>query len=168
MKTKYLALTALFSIAALNGCSEPSEKANNYWERYETLATQIVSDAETASFAKLAESSEKLTQLSVKLLPDFVSKQPICTEYIQAVIDAQPSMLTISLDAIERDYHADGKLPEIKDVACYHAKDLLVHPATAAIISKTLDDTPETREQLKHEIEEVLEHFNQVKISANL
>lgn len=168
MKTQFLFLTILFSITALSSCSKPTEKETSSWEKYEVLATKIVGDADTASFTQLAKSSEELTQLSVKLLPDFVSKQPICTEYIQAVMNAQTAMLNLSLEDIERDYHADGKLPEIKDAACYHAKDLLVHPATAAIISKTLDDTTENRQQLKHEIEEVLEHFNQVKISADL
>lgn len=162
-------LSTLFSVTLLASCGEPEKSpVNDHWQGYETLASKIVKDADTASFAELAKSSEALTKLSMQLLPDFVSKQPVCEPYIAAVIAAQPTMLTISLDDIERDYHADGKLPEIKDASCYHAKDLLVHPATAVVISKTLEDTAESRKQLKHEIEEVLEHFNQVKISAGI
>lgn len=167
-KPFFLVLSTVVSASLLTSCSDKKQVANDYWQQYEVLATQIVNDAGTASFNHLAKSSEKLTELSMKILPEFVNKQPICETYVNAVIAAQPVMLTLSLDDIERDYHADGKLPEIKDVSCYHAKDLLVHPATAVVISKTLIETPESREQLKHEMEEVLEHFNQVKISAGL
>ncbi len=163
-----LTLGAIFSVTLLTSCGDKIEVKNDAWSQYEALATKIVNQASTETFNHLALSSEKLTELSMELLPSFVKKQPICEEYINAVIAAQPIMLTLYLDDIERDYHADGKLPVIKDASCYHAKDLLVHPATAVVISKTLEATPETREQLKHEMEEVLEHFNQVKISAGL
>ena len=72
-------------------------------------------------------------------------------------------MLNSSLEAIERDYHADGKLPPMKRAVCYHAKDLLVHPATMAVIAKTQKDSPKTREMISHELEEVLAHFGEVK-----
>ena len=72
-------------------------------------------------------------------------------------------MLTISVDEIERDYHADGKLPPVKDAACYHAKDLLVHPATVVVLATNQTHDQKTKEQMHHEIEEVLEHFGQVK-----
>jgi len=77
-------------------------------------------------------------------------------------------MLTSSLVDIERDYHADGKLPTVQSASCYHAKDLLVHPATMAVIAKTQQDSEATREQIEHELEEVLEHFNLVKQAAGI
>ena len=82
---------------------------------------------------------------------------------MSAAIKAADEMLTISVDEIERDYHADGKLPPVKDAACYHAKDLLVHPATVVVLAANQTHDQKTKEQMHHEIEEVLEHFGQVK-----
>ena len=143
--------------------------ADNMWTEYQTLAADINDKVENkGTFSEIKIKAESLTRLSTKLLPAFVVKQPICKDYIQAAIDASETMLNLSLEKIESDYHADGKLPPMKQAVCYHAKDLLVHPATVAVIAGTLSDTPKTREQLHHEIEEVLEHFNEVKRNAGM
>lgn len=81
---------------------------------------------------------------------------------------AKDEMLTLPLDKIEKYYHTDGKLPLLKEAICYHAKDLLVHPAAAVVISKTFADTAPTRDKIKQEILEVLERFNQVKADTGL
>ena len=81
---------------------------------------------------------------------------------------AANKMLTLSLEDIEKDYHADGKLPPMKQAVCYHAKDLLVHPATVVVIAKTQPDNKDTRKMLHAEIEEVLEHFGEVKRNAGM
>jgi len=139
------------------------------WSEYQTLAAHINEKVENkGTFSEIKIKAENLTRLSTKLLPAFVAKQPICKDYIQAAIDASETMLNISLEKIESDYHADGKLPPMKQAVCYHAKDLLVHPATVAVIAGTLPDNAKTREQLHHEIEEVLEHFNEVKRNAGM
>ena len=143
--------------------------ADNMWTEYRTLAADINDKVENkGSFSEIKIQAESLTRLSTKLLPAFVAKQPICKAYIQAAIDASETMLNLSLEKIESDYHADGKLPPMKQAVCYHAKDLLVHPATVAVIAGTLPDNAKTREQLHHEIEEVLEHFNEVKRNAGI
>lgn len=139
------------------------------WNEYQTLAVHINEKVENkGTFSDIKIKAENLTRLSTKLLPAFVAKQPVCKDYIQAAIDASETMLNISLEKIESDYHADGKLPPMKQAVCYHAKDLLVHPATVAVIAGTLPDNAKTREQLHHEIEEVLEHFNEVKRNAGM
>lgn len=139
------------------------------WSEYQTLAADINEKVENkGAFTDIKAKAEKLTRLSTKLLPVFVAKQPVCKDYIQAAIAASETMLNISLDKIESDYHADGKLPPMKQAVCYHAKDLLVHPATVAVIARTLPDNAKTREKLHHEIEEVLEHFNEVKRNAGM
>ena len=136
---------------------------DSIWEHYWDTASHLNKDIDSANFEKLAKLSTELTELATQMLPNFVKKQPICREYLGAVIKAADIMQNISLEEIERDYHADNKLPAIKDASCYHAKDLLVHPATISIILRTLPDTKKHREMLHQELDEVFEHFKQVK-----
>ena len=138
------------------------------WDNYHSMAVKIDDQSGSESLEQLANDATKLTELSLQLLHEFIKKQPICAEYIQAAMAAKDEMLTLPLDKIEEYYHADGKLPAMQEAVCYHAKDLLVHPATAAVIAKTLPDTAKTREHLKREIVEVLEHFNQVKADSGV
>ena len=156
-------ITAFLFLAA---CSAEQNNKLSVWDNYQSLAVKIDAQSGSASLEQLASDAAKLSDLSLQLLPEFIKKQPICSEYIQAAMAAKDEMLTLPLDKIEEYYHADGKLPQMKEAVCYHAKDLLVHPATAVVISKTLADTPETREKVKQEILEVLEHFNQVKADS--
>lgn len=161
-------LTALGAAALFSAASFGHGHSTQNWDAYQTLAKDINNTVATASLEELAKKSEKLTKLSTMLLPAFMKKHEICSEYLQAALAAADKMTSLSLDDIEKDYHADGKLPPVKSAACYHAKDLLVHPATMAVIAKTKSDSKETREQIEHELEEVLEHFSQVKVAAGL
>ena len=167
MKLTRLTLLAVATTFAVTANAHVS-KEHSSWDMYQSLATEISENVDKSSLETLTKQSVKLTKLSTKLLPDFIKKQPICTEYLTAALKAAPTKTNLSLEAIESDYHADGKLPAVKSASCYHAKDLLVHPATMAVIGKTLKDSKETRKQMAHELEEVLEHFNQVKVAAGL
>ncbi|MFD2167696.1 hypothetical protein ACFSJY_15700 [Thalassotalea euphylliae] len=159
-------LIALSGQVAAHAHKDHNESA--MWDKYQNLAQKINASVQSASMSELAKDSAMLTKLSTKLLPAFVAKQPVCTEYINAAIAATDTMLNSSLDVIEKDYHADGKLPKIKAAVCYHAKDMLVHPATMAVIAKTEAGNEKAREMIAHELEEVLEHFNQVKQNAGI
>ena len=165
---KKLALGLSLAATLVTTAAGAHAHKTDHWDSYQHLAKEIASSVDSAPIAMLAKKSAELTILSTKLLPTFVAKQPICEEYLGAALAAANEMMTLSLDEIERDYHADGKLPAIKSAACYHAKDLLVHPATMAVIAKTKKDSKETREQIEHELEEVLEHYSQVKKAAGL
>ena len=138
------------------------------WDAYEALAHKISKNIDTASLETLTADTTMLTRLSLKLLPAFIDKQPVCADYINAAMTAADTMLALSVEQIEEDYHADGKLPDMKEAICYHAKDLLVHPATMAVISKTRADNAETRDMLRDELEEVLEHFEEVKRDSGI
>ena len=142
--------------------------ASDTWGQYMTVAKGVSAQIDDVDFADIAVQGSALTELATQLLPEFVAKQPVCKAYIEAALAAANSMLTLSLEAIERDYHADGKLPPMQQAVCYHAKDLLVHPATVVVIAKTLQDTQATRKQLRAEIEEVLAHFAEVKRNAGV
>lgn len=138
------------------------------WDGYQKLAEALNAKIKTADLQSIKQDAAELTRLSKVLMPAFIARQPICTDYINTAVAAADSMLEMSLDDIERDYHADGKLPPMKSATCYHAKDLLVHPATVSVIARTLEDNAETREKLHHELEEVLEHFSEVRRDAGL
>lgn len=161
-------IKTLIYIAIITAPQLNARESSNIWNQYQALATNIDENIDKASLPDITDKAIKLTQLSTKLLPDFISKQPICAEYIEAAMDASKKMLTLSLEEIERDYHADGKLPPMKQAVCYHAKDLLVHPATIAVIAGQGNDSKDTRKKLAHELEEVLEHFSEVKKNAGL
>ncbi|REL36267.1 hypothetical protein [Thalassotalea euphylliae] len=165
---KKLALGLSVAASLISTLANAHAHKTDHWDSYQHLAKEIAASVDSAPIAELAKKSAELTTLSTKLLPAFVVKQPICKDYLGAALAAANDMMTLSLDEIERDYHADGKLPAVKSAACYHAKDLLVHPATMAVIAKTAEDSKDTREQIEHELEEVLEHFSQVKQAAGL
>lgn len=164
MKQFALATLAVASLIATSASAGDVKK----WNEYQTLATKIASSIDKAPMSELSADSLALTKLSTKLLPAFIKKHPICSEYLAAALAAADSMTSLSLDAIESDYHSDGKLPPVKSASCYHAKDLLVHPATMVVLAKTQKDSKETRKQIGHELEEVIEHFAQVKQAAGI
>lgn len=146
--------------------SSSSAQSTDLWKKYETIATEIKTSHDSASFSDLKQKSQSLTQLSTELLPKFIAHNQECEAYLSVAMNSVDVMLNLSLEQIEADYHADGKLPPMNDVKCYHAKDLLVHPATAAVIAGTMDDTAESRSMISAEITEVLEHLEQVKQSS--
>lgn len=136
------------------------------WHEYHDVAKNLVEMSDTLAWGKIQADSEKLVALSQTMLGAFVAKNPVCADYVNAALAQTATMLNASLEEIERDFHADGKLPPMKKPACYHAKDLLVHPATAVVITKTLDASNRSRKMVKHELVEVIEHFNQVKAAS--
>lgn len=144
----------------------PVSSSKDLWAQYESLANQIKNTHQHESFEKLAEQAQTLTQLSTNLLPQFIENNQECKAYLSVAMNSVNVMLNLTLEQIEADYHADGKLPPMNDVKCYHAKDLLVHPATAAVIANTQTQNPESRQMIHDEIAEVLEHLQQVQQSS--
>lgn len=136
---------------------------NDALSEYGRLAQAATKEIKHASFKEINKSSAQLVSLARKILPAFTQSNPACQVYLDSVMAAADSMQQLSLEQIEADYHLDGKLPPLKSGDCYHAKDLLVHPATVVVMAKTLDDTAENRRKMAHEIEEVIEHLSLVK-----
>lgn len=137
------------------------------WQKYHDVAVNVVEQSESLAWEKIQEDSETLVVLAKTMLVAFVAKNPACADYVNAALSQTSTMLSASLEEIERDFHADGKLPPMKKLECYHAKDLLVHPATAVVITKTLDASNRSRKMVKHELVEVIEHFNQVRDASS-
>jgi hypothetical protein len=93
------------------------------------------------------------------LMREIGKKKAICRSYFNFVDSRFEEMMTLTLNEIEVGYHEGEKLPETED-ECFAVKELVVHPATVFILSKPTQHSSDTRERMKAEIDEVLEHLN--------
>lgn len=174
---KFICITALLALTACNETPEnsavvsatpvnqteikaPQKLFSQYQQGAHALVTLI---DKKASDTDIEQSSQALVALSQPIIQAFKTKFPQCNEYLDAVSAAAAIIPSLPLAEIESGYHADGKLPRISDVKCYHAKDLLVHPATVQAMAAIGIKSDEQREQAKHEVVEVIEHFTQVE-----
>jgi len=138
--------------------------ADNNLTSYKANAQQLLTTLEKHG-EKVEAQAHQLVELSKPLLADFKARYPQCTEYLDALDQAADTMADLPLAEIESGYHSDGKLPPLPDANCYHAKDLLVHPATVEAMAKIGLKTPADWKQAQAEIEEVIEHFAQVELA---
>lgn len=114
---------------------------------------------------KVSGLASELTKTGVSLAPAVLVRFPACKAYLDAVVAAAATMHTLPLEEIESGYHKDGKLPKNTQGECYHAKDLVVHPATVVALAKAgLSD----RAAAQNEIAEVLTHLDQLRVSLKL
>lgn len=129
-------------------------------DTYKKQAESLIAAIDGAGAADVVmNASLELTKTGLLMIPSLIKMNPVCTEYLNAILAIGPTLHTIPLDEIESGYHADGKLPKVSAAECYHGKDLVVHPATVSALAKAgLKD----REKAKHEIEEVLEHLGAI------
>lgn len=157
-------ITALLLALSFN-----SHAADNL-KTYQQAAQQLLSSLEKHQHpqkdsAGIEQQAKQLVELSKPLLADFKSKYPQCTDYLDALNSVADTLANLPLADIESGYHSDGKLPPLPDANCYHAKDLLVHPATVQAMAQKGLKTVVDWEQAEAEIEEVIEHFTQVEIA---
>ena len=130
---------------------------------YRTLAKGLMAAIDSGEKAEAVnQKARALMDSGTAILPVFQERHPDCSAYLKTLIAALPTMGKLSLDEIERDYHADGKLPKSPNEGCYHAKDLVVHPATVIILSQAGLKTKDARAKATAEIAEVLAHLGQV------
>jgi len=149
---------ATLVVASMNAYSADNLSA------YQHEAHKLLENIEQKG-AGIEQQAKQLVDLSKPLLADFKAKYPQCSEYLNALNAAADSMADLPLAEIEAGYHSDGLLPALPDANCYHAKDLLVHPATVQAMAKLGLKSNEDWEKAEEEIEEVIEHFNQVEVA---
>ena len=130
---------------------------------YRSDATELFKQLESKETKNLEENAKALVDSSKAIVIQSIKALPQCDEYLNALLKAADKIATLPLDEIETGYHADGKLPQLKDGSCYHAKDLLVHPATVQAMARIGINTDKEWKQAEHEIEEVLEHLSLVE-----
>ncbi|MBQ4811965.1 hypothetical protein A7985_16835 [Pseudoalteromonas luteoviolacea] len=164
---------------ALFACSEkesaqttqPQAKApvtENALSQYKTQAKALLANIrEQKPASELEKESANLVATSRSVLSDFVTKYPQCKDYLDALDKAADLIPSLPLEEIESGYHEDGKLPKYSDPVCYHAKDLLVHPATVQAIAKLGFTENAQYQDAELEIVEVIAHFDQVERALN-
>ena len=128
------------------------------FESYISNNKQLITAAEQgASYSDIGISARALVEASKPILKAYIEKHPQCKDYLAKVLKDADHMLSMDAEIVERDYHDDGALPEA-EFTCYHAKDLLVHPATVVVLTENHPDDKETRDHIIHELEEVAAH----------
>lgn len=167
-------LALLLTTLAITACSEQpqvekkqevkKEVENTTLSVYKAQAQSLLGEIRSKSGAQVLEQdSAQLVATSRVLLNEFTAKYPQCQTYLAALDAAADTIPTLPLEEIESGYHADGKLPKFDDPVCYHAKDLLVHPATVQAIAKQGFNFETAYEDAELEIVEVIAHFDQVE-----
>lgn len=156
-------ISIIISLTLSLGASlSQADNENPLIKSYKTQAQILLKQLDKKDVDAVAKQSEQLVSLSKSIIAQVNKNLPQCTEYFTALSDAADTMADLSLDVIESGYHADGLLPPLKDGTCYHAKDLLVHPATVQAMARIGMKTDKEWQQAKHEIEEVLAHLSAV------
>lgn len=125
------------------------------WQLREAISKKQADEA-------ILKMAEGLTLSGRQLLPPLIKKYPACKAYLEAVDAVAATLKDLPLEAIERDYHKDAKLPRTAEADCYHGKDLVVHPATVAAMAKKGIANDQERKSAEHEITEVLAHLTVV------
>ena len=147
-----------------NSSDEVKAKESPYRTQAEALVVAIDDGKDAETILKLAN---ELTQTGLSMLPGLVETYPDCKEYMDAIAAVGETLKDMPLEEIESGYHADGKLPKMPSADCYHGKDLVVHPATVSALAKAGLSSPESRQDAKKEIVEVLGHLTAVEPGTN-
>ncbi len=130
--------------------------------RYDIVARDVVAAIDDGASAEDIDGRVvELTGIFDVLVPRFLEVRPDCGDYLKAAAELRLRWRDMTPDDIEAGYHDDKSLPPIQNgSACYHIKDLLVHPLTAQAI---LAADGSQREKAKREITEVLAHLSVVR-----
>lgn len=133
------------------------------FDRYESTAREFAQAIDDdAPTDELAAYSEELVEIAAGIVPEFVAARPDCSEYLDATLKLRDIWTNLSAEEIETGYHKDQALPKITNgAACYHMKDLVVHPITAQAL--LLEDAIGNRDRARREIDEVVAHVSVVK-----
>lgn len=125
-------------------------------QQYIDLSKEILKLNTRMEFKSVADKSKELLSLGKSIASEYSLKNPECKNYLNAVLDQTPKMLTSTLDEVEKNYHQGSKLPAIENSKCKTAKELVVHPATVLLLSdidvKTFD-----QEKIASELEEAIQ-----------
>jgi hypothetical protein len=131
-------------------------------DRYENLAKDIAARlGQGADIKPLQQDTQTLIDLAGSITPAFVERHPACKAYLDASLKVRETWVDLDAETIERDYHDDGALPkEGITPACYHMKDLIVHPATVMVL---LHQAEPDLAKAKREVDELIAHVGVVR-----
>ena len=146
------------SLGPIGLSEQASEQLGAYAEQAQAFVAALDDGADNAELARQAQA---LLDLSAQIIPEYVEVYPGCDAHLTAALKIREQWSALDPDTIERDYHQDAALPEPEPGAdCYHAKDLVVHPATALAL---LNQPEVDRQQVRHEMAEVAAHAGAVR-----
>lgn len=176
LKRLFLVTTFLALFTACSDEANDSKLADNkvtgvakphqltVFKQYQHEAKKLLASirARKASAAIVIE-AQMLVANSRTLLSEFTLKYPQCREYLTALDKMADVIVTLPPQEIESGYQSGGKLPKFDDPICYHAKNLLVHPAKVqAIALLGMNDEP-AYQGAEMEVVETIAHLEQVK-----
>ena len=141
----------------------PVSKAPVYDTSAKSLLNALKEDIPAETIEAMASD---LVVTGLGVLKALKPLHPDCKDYYTAIEDVALTLKDLPVSEIESGYHADGKLPKNTNAACYHVKDLIVHPATVAAMAKTEFKAPNSREKAVGEIAEVVQHYAEVAPKA--
>ena len=155
-----LVIPALFAQAAL---------ASNYTYpvliEYETLAVKLEAAAKTVQTPEeikaLQADTHTLMNLGFDTMDLFASKIPVCAEQFAAFKAAAPEARHMTVEQVHAKFHNGEGLPAAPRV-CYFGRSQVVHPMLNIL---RLNDvlTADSREQVVHDFEEVIEHLEKIQ-----
>ncbi len=149
---------AVSAPAALNLPSDTQAQLDQYAADAEAMVAALDGNADIDALSAAAQS---LMDQSITMLPAYLVVRPECGDYLSAAAKVTQTWSEMTPDDIERDFHRDEALPKSETTAaCYHFKDLIVHPATALSL---LAQPDVNRESVRDEIHEVAVHALVVK-----
>lgn len=135
-------------------------ESNKLAQYAEGLKAAISSIEKKEPPAKIEKQVKPLYKLSQSIVANYAKRNTDCAEYLGKTLKAADSLPKMSIEQIEKDYHADGALPKAP-AHCYHVKDLMVHPATVLILLKSKDD--EIYNKMHNELAELDVHLKLVQ-----
>ena len=146
----------------LTGCATSKKDIHGNVAAYKAKAQGLVKMAQTNGDKKeMHKISLDLISSAKPIIAQFKTMNPKCGELLDTIVNHSSKMTTLSLKAIERDYHDGEILPTAPD-NCYNAKELIVHPATVTILTGAKSLNGEGREQIVDEMEEVIAHIDEL------
>ncbi len=130
---------------------------------YERQAQHLTDKLGERDLVRIAHHANQLIMLSESIIAQARLRLPQCDAYLHQTLALKARLHDMEHETMERDYHHDGALPKASS-ACYHVKDLLVHPASVLLL---LRDDPQLQQQtlasIHAEIAEVLGHTEAVR-----
>lgn len=151
----------LFLLFYLGGCTTTCKRADHFVKNYHNELSGLLEliKKESPDLELIKESSLTLMDLSEPIYVHYVKKSPDCRDFLKGILDKREQMLLIDLEAIERDFHEGEALPPAPD-HCFHAKELVVHPATVYLLAK-LEFKEEVRADMLAELVELGVHLDE-------
>ena len=152
------------TIVSSDKVKEKLQKSAVLLANYEIEAKKLVRlTNKGADNSLISTQARRLMDLSEVVIDSARFRLPQCDDYLAKSVALRESLMDISHERLEKDYHHDGALPKAP-AECYHAKDLFIHPATVLVLTR--DDpalSAETRNSITAEITEVLAHTEVVR-----